>query len=220
MRDILSSRQKRTTHYRCESRYCNPSGNEKGSVENAVGFLRRNLLVPAPSAASLAELNAMLRLGCERINASRSCPGRGARARPSATPPRSYRRSWPGRARSASRPSAGTCRRRSWRRSTGAARPTESRAAGDSPRGRAVCLSPRGRSSPGSRRPAAERPFASGRVPDDASCDLLARRAAGSSGPGGRADLCLRPARRGGGPRCRWRFDGRGGGGGGQARCS
>ena len=38
---------------------------------------------------------------------------------------------------------------------------------------------------------AAERLFASGRVPDDASCDLLARRAAGSSGPGGRADLSV-----------------------------
>ena len=37
-------------HYRFESRYCNPySGNEKGSVENAVGFLRRNLLVPVPA---------------------------------------------------------------------------------------------------------------------------------------------------------------------------
>ena len=45
--------------YRCESRYCNPySGNEKGSVENAVGFLRRNLLVPVPVADSLDELNA------------------------------------------------------------------------------------------------------------------------------------------------------------------
>ena len=44
-------------HYRCESRYCNPySGNEKGSVENAVGFLRRNLLVPVPVADSLDEL--------------------------------------------------------------------------------------------------------------------------------------------------------------------
>lgn len=33
-------------HYRFESRYCNPySGNEKGSVENAVGFLRRNLWI-------------------------------------------------------------------------------------------------------------------------------------------------------------------------------
>lgn len=61
-------------HYRCASRYCNPySGNEKGSVENAVGFLRRNLLVPEPSVASLAELNAMLRAGCERANASSRC---------------------------------------------------------------------------------------------------------------------------------------------------
>ena len=58
-------------HYRCASRYCNPySGNEKGSVENAVGFLRRNLLVPEPSVGSLEELNAMLRAGCDRLNAS------------------------------------------------------------------------------------------------------------------------------------------------------
>ena len=57
-------------HYRCESRYCNPySGNEKGSVENAVGFLRRNLLVPVPEADTLDELNGALREGCERINA-------------------------------------------------------------------------------------------------------------------------------------------------------
>ena len=57
-------------HYRCESRYCNPySGNEKGSVENAVGFLRRNLLVPVPVADSLDELNARLASGCGRINA-------------------------------------------------------------------------------------------------------------------------------------------------------
>lgn len=61
-------------HYRCASRYCNPySGNEKGSVENAVGFLRRNLLVPEPSVSSLAELNEMLRGGCERVNASSRC---------------------------------------------------------------------------------------------------------------------------------------------------
>ena len=58
-------------HYRCSSRYCNPySGNEKGSVENAVGFLRRNLLVPEPLVASLEELNASLRSGCDRLNAS------------------------------------------------------------------------------------------------------------------------------------------------------
>lgn len=30
-------------HYRLTARYCNPnSGNEKGNIENAVGFLRRN----------------------------------------------------------------------------------------------------------------------------------------------------------------------------------
>ena len=65
-------------HYRCASRYCNPySGNEKGSVENAVGFLRRNLLVPQPSVSSLDELNSMLRAGCEQINArSRNREGR------------------------------------------------------------------------------------------------------------------------------------------------
>lgn len=58
-------------HYRVESRYCNPySGNEKGSVENAVGYLRRNLLVPVPGVGSLAELNALLAEGCARLNAA------------------------------------------------------------------------------------------------------------------------------------------------------
>ncbi len=61
-------------HYRCSSRYCNPyAGHEKGSVENAVGFLRRNLLVPVPEAASLAELNAGLAEGCRRVNAGSRC---------------------------------------------------------------------------------------------------------------------------------------------------
>lgn len=66
-------------HYRCESRYCNPySGNEKGSVENAVGFLRRNLLVPVPVADSLDEPDARLASGCGRINAgARNREGRG-----------------------------------------------------------------------------------------------------------------------------------------------
>lgn len=58
-------------HYRFEARFCNPdSGNEKGSVENAVGFLRRNLLVPVPSVPSLDALNSMLLSGCRRINAT------------------------------------------------------------------------------------------------------------------------------------------------------
>ena len=61
-------------HYRCASRYCNPySGNEKGSVENAVGFIRRNLLVPVPSVGSLEELNRLLAAGCKRLNAASRC---------------------------------------------------------------------------------------------------------------------------------------------------
>ena len=57
-------------HYRCASRYCNPySGNEKGSVGNAVGSLRRNLLVPEPRVSTTGELNAALRAGCDRTNA-------------------------------------------------------------------------------------------------------------------------------------------------------
>ena len=57
-------------HCRCESRCCSPCpGNGKGSVENAVGFLRRNLLVPVPEAGSLEEPSRMLRDGCVRLNA-------------------------------------------------------------------------------------------------------------------------------------------------------
>lgn len=38
-------------HHGFEARFCNPySGHEKGSVENAVGFVRRNLMVPEPAA--------------------------------------------------------------------------------------------------------------------------------------------------------------------------
>lgn len=62
-------------HCRFEARFCSPdSGNEKGSVENAVGFLRRNLLVPVPSAPTLdaaRRLQEDQRHGEER--AARSC---------------------------------------------------------------------------------------------------------------------------------------------------
>ena len=47
--------QRFVEHYRIEVRFCNPgAGNEKGSVENAVGFLRRNVMVPLPNAESHA----------------------------------------------------------------------------------------------------------------------------------------------------------------------
>lgn len=53
-------------HYRLETRFCNPySGNEKGSVENAVGFLRRNLMVPKPNAESHRQLTRHLLSRCD-----------------------------------------------------------------------------------------------------------------------------------------------------------
>lgn len=45
-------------HYRFEVRFCNPNkGNEKGHVENKVGYTRRNYLSPLPVVKDLAELN-------------------------------------------------------------------------------------------------------------------------------------------------------------------
>ena len=55
-------------HYRLETRFCNPySGNEKGSVENAVGFLRRNLMVPKPNAESHRQPARHLLSRCDAI---------------------------------------------------------------------------------------------------------------------------------------------------------
>lgn len=54
-------------HYQFTTSYCNPrSGNEKGLVENLVGYVRRNALVPMPKVASLAELNTMLEEHCRK----------------------------------------------------------------------------------------------------------------------------------------------------------
>lgn len=45
-------------HYGFEAVFCNPySGNEKGSVENKVGYHRRNILVPVPRFDNLEEFN-------------------------------------------------------------------------------------------------------------------------------------------------------------------
>ena len=55
-------------HHGFEVRFCNPrSGHEKGSVENAVGFIRRNLMVPVPEALDLATLNRRLLAGCDAL---------------------------------------------------------------------------------------------------------------------------------------------------------
>ena len=55
-------------HYRPGTRFRDPySGNEKGSVENAVGFLRRNLMVPKPNAESHRQPARHLLSRCDAI---------------------------------------------------------------------------------------------------------------------------------------------------------
>ena len=62
------------THYGFEYSFCNPySGHEKGSVENAVGFVRRNLMVPMPSAESFQTLTRVWLDECERVAGSDHC---------------------------------------------------------------------------------------------------------------------------------------------------
>lgn len=52
-------------HYGFKPVFCNPaSGNEKGLVENLVGYIRRNVCVPLPKVKNLDELNAKLLEQC------------------------------------------------------------------------------------------------------------------------------------------------------------
>lgn len=52
-------------HYGFQPIFCNPaSGNEKGLVENLVGYIRRNVCVPLPRVKNLEELNAKLLAKC------------------------------------------------------------------------------------------------------------------------------------------------------------
>lgn len=95
--------QRFCAQYGFEARFCNPySGNEKGSVENAVGFVRRNLMVPVPSAegyqASATRVVRRVRTAC----AGRPLPARRVRRRPVRIGERAYapaaiRRVRPGR---------------------------------------------------------------------------------------------------------------------------
>jgi transposase len=72
---ITGSRQRTLTreflrlqsHYLFQSHFCLVRrANEKGKVENLVGFARRNFLVPVPQVETLAALNAALRRCCEK----------------------------------------------------------------------------------------------------------------------------------------------------------
>lgn len=65
-----------SAHYTFDALFCNvASGNEKGLVENLVGFSRRNLIVPVPHMANLSELNAHLLNGCNNYK-NHAIPGR------------------------------------------------------------------------------------------------------------------------------------------------
>lgn len=53
-------------HYGFDAAFCNPNaGHEKGSVENKVGYHRRNFLVPLPRFERLEEFNRQLLLQCD-----------------------------------------------------------------------------------------------------------------------------------------------------------
>jgi transposase len=53
------------SHFLFTHRFCRVArGNEKGHVENLVGYARRNFLVPVPSFASFTDLNAHLKERC------------------------------------------------------------------------------------------------------------------------------------------------------------
>jgi transposase len=53
-------------HHRFEADFCNPaSGNEKGNVENKVGYDRRNMLVPVPVIEDFAAFNEELFARCD-----------------------------------------------------------------------------------------------------------------------------------------------------------
>lgn len=194
-------------HYRFEARYCNPySGNEKGSVENAVGFLRRNLLVPVPSFGSMEELNRYLAAGCAGLNAaSRARDGRPApealaddlvemRALPGV--PFDAVRWVPAKADKLGYVTAAGreyVARPAWhdRRLLGGLRAGTVEILAD--RGRRVAVLPRAfGEGPAVRNPASLRVVEGGRVPDDATVDVLARRiAAGGAAAAGEADLAV-----------------------------
>lgn len=54
-------------HYRFQAEFCNPaSGNEKGNVENKVGYSRRNFFVPVPVIEDFNTYNTELFKRCEK----------------------------------------------------------------------------------------------------------------------------------------------------------
>jgi transposase len=65
-RDVTEGFLRFMMHYGFQSNFCNPdAGHEKGSVENKVGYHRRNMFVPIPEFNDLREYNKELLLRCD-----------------------------------------------------------------------------------------------------------------------------------------------------------
>jgi len=66
-RELTDSFLRFKNHYGFVAAFCNPeSGNEKGNVENKVGYHRRNLLVPVPRVDDLKTYNRQLLEECDQ----------------------------------------------------------------------------------------------------------------------------------------------------------
>ena len=66
-RDLTDGFLRFMVHYGFQSNFCNPdSGHEKGSVENKVGYHRRNLFVPVPECKDVKEYNQTLLAKCDQ----------------------------------------------------------------------------------------------------------------------------------------------------------
>ncbi|MFP3415748.1 IS21 family transposase, partial [Bacillus sp. SIMBA_074] len=60
-RRLTDEFQRFALHYRFQPVFCNPAqGNEKGHVENKVGYARRNWCVPLPVANDLGQLQKII----------------------------------------------------------------------------------------------------------------------------------------------------------------
>lgn len=65
-RKLADSFSRFVMHHRFRAVFCNPNkGQEKGSVENKVGYKRRNYFVPVPTVTDLAEFNKNLLVICD-----------------------------------------------------------------------------------------------------------------------------------------------------------
>jgi transposase len=66
-RDLTAEFYRLQSHFLFASHFCNVrAAHEKGHVENGVGYVRRNFLVPVPHAATWQALNTQLADGCVR----------------------------------------------------------------------------------------------------------------------------------------------------------